>query len=637
MPDFRPVFDLSLDELTAASPAAAQPRLAKVQLKDHQLTLLKRCLDFERRNIKVSELPTLQALRAWHADDYIRTRIGILGDKAGAGKSFVVLSLLLADMDAESLDDSAPHNMNREHVCTYGSNRVVISTTDTLTRSFVSMLVIPHNMCAQWVSYVHAFMPDAFRYIMVNNKKSLQAFFDLGSDGWGQTRLIIVTSTLYNRVVEHWSSICKKRLVRVVYDEVDSVNLPSCLPVEAAFTWFVTASYGNLLYPRGHSGWDPRTSRYVWHAVGLKHSGFVRSLFIDLESHVSKEYVKVLVVKNDEAFLAASLNLPPTVNNFIVCRTPAPIRLLQGAVDNAIIDCLNAGDVSGALDRVASQNKSSESNIVALILEKYGRQAANLESRIAYVSSAPLDIFDAQEEREAEVAVLRQRLEDVRARMVSIQERIEATDTCCICFDGIVHKTITSCCSNAFCFKCLNMWLVHRNACPLCKHHPLTSSDLLIVDSKSSNDTANDKIRSEPGEAHDKYTNLELILRLRRAENKDSKFLIFASFENTFAGLARVLDDVGVEHACLKGNHDVINCVMKRYKDKHSELDALLVNTKNYGSGLNLENTTDIIMFHKFDSEIEKQVIGRANRMGRAEPLRVWYLLHANETGRVPP
>jgi hypothetical protein len=36
-------------------------------------------------------------------------------------------------------------------------------------------------------------------------------------------------------------------------------------------------------------------------------------------------------------------------------------------------------------------------------------------------------------------------------------------------------------------------------------------------------------------------------------------------------------------------------------------------------------------MFHKLDTEMEKQVIGRANRFGRVESLKVWYLLHANE------
>jgi SNF2 family DNA or RNA helicase len=55
------------------------------------------------------------------------------------------------------------------------------------------------------------------------------------------------------------------------------------------------------------------------------------------------------------------------------------------------------------------------------------------------------------------------------------------------------------------------------------------------------------------------------------------------------------------------------------------------MNTQHFGSGLNLENTTDMILFHKFDTESEKQVIGRAQRYGRNEPLNVHYLLYENE------
>jgi SNF2 family DNA or RNA helicase len=52
---------------------------------------------------------------------------------------------------------------------------------------------------------------------------------------------------------------------------------------------------------------------------------------------------------------------------------------------------------------------------------------------------------------------------------------------------------------------------------------------------------------------------------------------------------------------------------------------------KNYGCGLNIEKTTDIIMFHRFDNQAEQQLIGRAQRMGRTEPLKVHYLLYENE------
>ena len=56
-----------------------------------------------------------------------------------------------------------------------------------------------------------------------------------------------------------------------------------------------------------------------------------------------------------------------------------------------------------------------------------------------------------------------------------------------------------------------------------------------------------------------------------------------------------------------------------------------MLNAVNYGSGLNLQSATDIIIYHELNSELETQVIGRAQRLGRKEGLNVYYLFHENE------
>ena len=47
---------------------------------------------------------------------------------------------------------------------------------------------------------------------------------------------------------------------------------------------------------------------------------------------------------------------------------------------------------------------------------------------------------------------------------------------------------------------------------------------------------------------------------------------------------------------------------------------------------MNLENSTHIIFVHKMETEIEKQVIGRAQRMGRTSVLNIIYLQYENES-----
>jgi len=56
-----------------------------------------------------------------------------------------------------------------------------------------------------------------------------------------------------------------------------------------------------------------------------------------------------------------------------------------------------------------------------------------------------------------------------------------------------------------------------------------------------------------------------------------------------------------------------------------------MLNAQYNGSGLNLQETTDIILYHKFNKFSEEQIIGRANRMGRNDVLYVHQLLYNNE------
>ena len=56
-----------------------------------------------------------------------------------------------------------------------------------------------------------------------------------------------------------------------------------------------------------------------------------------------------------------------------------------------------------------------------------------------------------------------------------------------------------------------------------------------------------------------------------------------------------------------------------------------MLNALNYGSGLNLHMATDIIKYHQLDIELETQVIGRAQRMGRSNSLNVYYLFNEGE------
>ena len=75
----------------------------------------------------------------------------------------------------------------------------------------------------------------------------------------------------------------------------------------------------------------------------------------------------------------------------------------------------------------------------------------------------------------------------------------------------------------------------------------------------------------------------------------------------------------------------VRNIVDKYRSNADDRIDVLVLNAKHFGSGLNLENTTDIFLYHNMGGPMTNQVLGRAQRPGRTSPLRITRFCYENE------
>jgi ERCC4-related helicase len=107
------------------------------------------------------------------------------------------------------------------------------------------------------------------------------------------------------------------------------------------------------------------------------------------------------------------------------------------------------------------------------------------------------------------------------------------------------------------------------------------------------------------------------------------KFLLFSNYDRTFDNINQKLIDNNIIFNRLIGSSSVINNTIRKFES--GEIKVLLLNASNYGSGLNLQMATDIIIYHELDLELETQVIGRAQRLGRKQPLNVYYLQNDKE------
>lgn len=594
-----------IDELNESYPMADQPQGSKIPLRHHQLTLLQRCLDIENNQIAIVNGDNVQ-IRT------MTTNMGIIGDKVGSGKSYVVLSLVL---------NSSNQTIIKPNVRAFGRNNVTLVDQHTHDYVKTNILVIPHNLSYQWEEYIKNFCPE-INYAVVNKTKAFMNVIDTNISSYD---LIVITCSYYNRLASILQSR-DLRVRRVIYDEVDNMNIPSCGSIDSSFYWFVTASYGNLLHPKGHTIYNRELGRYIMVATGLRNPGFIKEIFVDLcnNTHtLNGNIINMLIAKNSDEYIRSSIVLPDIITQYIKCKTPYAINILNGFVDRNIIESLNAGDVESAIQCVSHSQRKSEDHIVNILIDKLTKTLQNINLNIQYMTQYN---YDTEEERQTELNRLNQKKADLESKIQSIKSRIKDSEMCCICYDEIDNKTIVSCCSNVFCFNCLQMWLARKNTCPLCKE-VITRKSYYVVqgDGTSDNNTRVD-IHNMINSMNDKFRNLRNIVRSR---GPNAKVLVFSAYENTFIQAASELEEIDIQYAFLKGNSVQIRNIIDRYKN--GNINVLFVNTQHYGSGLNLENTSDVIMFHKFNSEVEKQVIGRAQRYGRTSALRLWYLLHDNE------
>lgn len=616
---YEDVFDIDVDELDEDHPKAQQLQNVGVALKDHQLTLLHRCKEYENGQLHLNEFKSLHD--KVHTFDHMRTKIAVIADRVGSGKSYVILSLIKTD-----------EICHHDNVVIKSSalNNIVFYLKDTKPVIKTNVIVVPFSLCTQWEGYIKTFK-GGLTYSIINKTKHLTEMVGKVKESLTNLDIVLVASTFYNK----FSDLIKRdniKFQRIFYDETDNLIINNCAQLDANFIWFVTASYGNIMYPKGFAKQDRNINRYVWCAEGLKTTGFIKNIFTDTNYTIPKAVLKTLIVKNSEAYVQKSIELPK-VNTFIIkSKTPKTINILNGIVDKNIITCLNAGDVQKALQYISPHQKLSEENIVTMVVDKHRKQINNIQVRLSMIDQLH---FDDPNEKTREISNLNNKQTELEQVIKMIEERIVNTNMCNICYDDHENKTIVNCCQNSFCFKCINLWLSKKALCPLCKT-TIDTTDLLVL-SKDASGAGPSELKIQTDELvtvggvnnfsknNDKATNLDTLIGAKTG----AKILIFSCYDNSFMKINPILTKHGIKFDYLKGNGGHINNVIKNYKT--GDTNVLLVNTTYFGSGFNMENTTDIIMFHKFDSEIEKQVIGRAQRMGRTMPLNVWYLVHDNE------
>jgi SNF2 family DNA or RNA helicase len=109
------------------------------------------------------------------------------------------------------------------------------------------------------------------------------------------------------------------------------------------------------------------------------------------------------------------------------------------------------------------------------------------------------------------------------------------------------------------------------------------------------------------------------------------KVLIFANYDETIKKIRTTLTDEKVNFWQLGGSHKEIAATVEQFTNCDKTC-VLIINSMKHCSGLNLQTATDLIFAHKIlDPNVETQVIGRGQRLGRTTTLKVHFMMYKNE------
>jgi len=632
-------------ELTEESPKQATPEWIKTPLLLHQQAVVSAALNLEKgklEGIEVGDVP------GDSVGGRMYTSHGILGDHVGSGKSLSALALVKAP---------APPSSYTEYVVRGGTNvgdgrdvgllrvRNQLRTHhgQVLTPVTTSLFIVPHALIGQWETYVGRDTTLTALFI----KKKIDATNENFMTKLENYDAVFVSSTMWAtlKTTHQIRTILWKR---VFIDEADSISISTDNDeIHGLFYWFITASWLNLVFSNGAyfnvtSVYSPLqdTPQSIIERVaklhigsnvltisGCRHLNIVRRMcgIATSNSSVSlnaagSQSVR-LILHSSEEFIKKSFNKPTITHTNILCATPANIRVLDSFISTEMLERLNAGDVAGALETIGMQ-AHTESEIVDLVTVSLNRELD--QAKRTYEFKKTLD-YSTNSVKEKALEICEKRIASIASRITAIEERIKKAkeQTCPICYCDIASPAVTPCCQQLFCFSCICESLKRVSACPLCRER---IPDLKLLQVVGVSGPAIQAI-DDPNKKLNKKESLVKFLKA----NDTARVLMFSGYDASFSGLETTLLEEGITFATVNGSLGRINKLLREFKA--GKYNILFLNARNMGAGLNIESASHVVLFHKMSSELEKQIIGRAMRLGRTAPLDVVHLLHENELG----
>lgn len=579
-----------------------------ITLKDHQLAIINKCIEIENTNI---------------------CNFGIMNDKPGTGKTYAILGLIY-------------HSQKKRNI-----------------------IVVPQNIIYQWCESIHRFSNGKLKYKKITDYSEILDLYNDDSPLFEYD--ILLTTSLYYNVIATTITSKYLNIERLFFDEVDSISFVIISEINANFIWFVSASFDYQYLGIYSTKIDKALLPYI--------TCKCNDTFIDNIYNIEFPLIYKIICKNiyldnifngifskDEYKLLNAMDyskLKKKFCNYVAQNEKEAINfVVKDKIDIIEMETLRIEDLKKALT-----NDISNLNRINILQKQLQKSEKSLE--------------------------------DSKYKLNLIKERLKDNNCCPLCyneFEPHQKKVLSKCCKNTICYECTNNWFnnmkkesclycnfenvkfedyiilnpISENQCILCEKEFLTVDDkyysncckkitcieclkewyhkllkdkclfcskeeILFEDFKNEKMYEETKLNQQNGVKYTKKTKIEFLEYFIRTKVYSTCKIIFCSnYIRIFNDLKKLFKNYFINYIELDdGNINSINNSIKEYV--HGNINVLLLNSNLFGCGLNLQCTTDIIFLHKTETNLEKQIIGRAQRPGRKNRLNIWYIIHENE------
>lgn len=514
----------------------------------------------------------------------IYTNFGILQDKVGSGKTLTMVSLLSRD---KQRNNTVSTTHNYPWILDMGSNHYFSYTTEeelNFTTIPINIIVVSSAIHNQWSKELDR---TNLRY-----KKIVKTadYITMTKNDFENLDVIVVTYNRYRElthkfnIIYHTSNVGIKRLI------FDELQIKGVLPIaKAEFYWIISATL-----PNENSDFTDRS---------IENNAICRLLAGTKLKHVC--------IKNTEDELRQSYQQAEIEEYKYYCYN-RDFNMYGNRISNEIQRMIAADDIAGAISALGGTKDTAR--LIDIIIEKEEKEITHIKAQISYFNIINDENSKKKvQEHKEKLAFTEKALENLKEKI----ERDTEEDTCPLCFDEYKEQVLTYCCKSVLCSSCVKRLYQTTQKCPYCRK---------TIDMKEM--AISSKAETRVYKQQDTKTKLETAIEII-INKKEGKFILFSEF-NSFESIKEYLIKKGISVAEVKGTSDSKQKAIRLFKE--GKIQVIFLNSRNDGSGIDLPESTDIILYHKMSSSsIETQVLGRALRLGRTGKLTVHRILYREE------